>query len=328
MELIYIYISIGTILFAIGITALIFWKFDIFHKQSRKLVIVKWGLVIISIIISQIIFIAMVYKQSDNDKVVIYKDDPHQLAIESQAKSIINNQSQIAELYMNANLNAERKRAIFFDLMAPLGALDPIANPKKTPYVRQIVNFLFGKYSKEFGIPVNDVQPLVEAPLRYASTFNEKDYFRKYKSQLETYASTFENDNNLEILSYWATSIHRVNNYFGDADRTFVWDVEKNESPFYEYKNIFKESVSDSIRNITIQKYINLVNQLYDIEIESIYKCNNHVIFIISGTSNNALGLIYNSTLSDEINCGLLEGRFKVIKDLKLDDKWRYWVAN
>lgn len=321
MEVIYIYISIGTILLGIGITALIFWKFDIYHKQSRKLVI-------LSIIISQIIFLIMVYRQSDNDKVIISKDDPEQVAIESQTSSVISNQSQIVELYLQANLNAEQKRAIFFDLMAPLGALDPIANPNKTPYVRQIVNFLFGKYSREFGIPVNDVQSLVEAPLRYASTFNEKEYFRKYNNQLETYVSTFENDSDLQILSYWATSLHRVNNYFGDADRAFVWDVEKNESPFYEYKNISKESVSDSIRNITVQKYVDLVNQLYNIEIESIYKCNNRLIFIISGTSNNALGLIYNSTSSDEINCGLLEGRFKVIKDLKLDDKWRYWVAN
>ncbi len=328
MELIYIYISIGTTLLTMGMTAFIFWRGDIYHKQSRKLVIIKWGLVIISIIISQIVFLVMVSKQSDTDKVVISKYDPEQVAIYSQASSIISNQSQIAELYLNANLNAERKRAIFFDLMAPLGALDPIANPKKTPYVREIVNFLFGRYSRDFGIPANDVQPLVEAPLRYASSFNEKEYFKKYKSQLETYASTFENDSKLEILSYWATSIHRVNNYFGDADRAFGWEVIQNDTPFYEYKNISKESVNDSIRNITVQKYVDLVNQLYDIEIESIYKCNNHLIFIISGTSNNALGLIYNSTASDGINCGLLEGRFKVIKDLKLDDKWRYWVAN
>ncbi len=331
MEPMYIYISIGTMFLILGMTAFIFWKFDIYKKQSRKLVIIKWGFVLLSIVISQTVFLITVYKQSDYDKVITSKDlpsDPNQAIIESQVNNIYKNQVNIADLYLNENLTAERKKAIFFDLMAPLGALDPIANPQKTPYARQIVNFLFGKYAKQFGISEIDVQPLVEAPLRYASNFDEIQYFKKYKSQLDIFAVTFENDNKLNILSYWATSLYRVNNYFGDADRAFAWEVVQNETPFYEYKDISKESGNATTRNLTIEKYQNLVNQLYDIEIESIYKCDDKIIFIIAGTSNNALGLIYNSTTANEINCGVLGGRFKLIKETKLDNKWRYWVAN
>jgi len=331
MEPIYIYISICTILFTLGMTAFIFWKFNIYKKQSRKLVLMKWGIILFSIVISQIIFLATIYKQIDRDKVIISENsrsDPNISVIETQVSNIYQNQKIITEQYLKENFTAERKKEIFFDLMAPLGALDPIADPKKTPHVRQTVNFQFGNYAKKFGISEVEVQPLVEAPLRYASTFDERVYFEKYKKRLETFASAFENDRDLEVISYWASSIYRVNNYFGDADRAFGWEVIKNKGPFYEYENLAKETLTASTRTLTIEKYKNLVNQLYDSEIESIYKCNDKLIFIISGTSNNANGLIYNSTKSNEVNCGLLEGRFNIIKEIQLNDKWKYWIGN
>lgn len=62
-------------------------------------------------------------------------------------------------------------------------------------------------------------------------------------------------------------------------------------------------------------------------EIDSIYKCQGTTIYIIENISDNAVGLIYNSENVEDVNCGLLNNRFKFSNYQKLDENWSFWAG-
>lgn len=62
-------------------------------------------------------------------------------------------------------------------------------------------------------------------------------------------------------------------------------------------------------------------------KIQSVYKCEDKVIVVVDGLSDNAFGYIYNTKSGSDVNCGVLKGRFRVYKDEVITDKWRFWFA-
>lgn len=250
--------------------------------------------------------------------------------IDSNADAIISSQQEIVNSYIDLNLPLKRKIEVLFDLMAPLGVLDPIANPNSVEYVPDTLNYMFGVYSKKFGIPEENVVGLQASVFRYANQFNEREYFEENKDALNSVAKTFETSDDLEVLGYWATSTYRINHLFGDIEKAFTWEAVKTEKPFFEYKN-FTNNPNIQTKDITgvpIEKYMPTLGKISDIEMESVYECEDKIIFILAGTSDNALGYIYNSSSTNEVNCGYLKGRFNLLADKPIDDKWRFWVAN
>lgn len=250
--------------------------------------------------------------------------------IDNYADIILASQQEIAGAYLNLNLSSDRKIAVLFDLMAPLGALDPIANPDSVKHVPDVINYMLGVYAKKFGIPEKDVLHVQQSPFRYANKFKEKEYFDVNKSTLNSVAKTFETSDDLEILGYWATSVFRINHLFGDIEKSFTWELLKSNKPFFEYRNFSNEPhiKTKDIVGVAIEKYMPTLGKISDIEIESVYKCEDKIIFILAGTADNALGYIYNASSTNEINCGYLKDRFNLLADKVMDDKWRYWVAN
>jgi hypothetical protein len=249
-----------------------------------------------------------------------YKNMCQLIITHEEVDPIIRQQKDLVAMYLNS-IHSTRKRVdVLYDLMAPLGPFDPISKPEETKNARDLVNLLFGYYSAKFEID-SEIVPgyFATSPLRFADNFDETDYFKKSKNELNDIARVVERDTNISILASWKASIYRINNSFGDTERNFYWEVIEQNSPYYKYK----------IRNKNEKVESNyLLDQMKELGIQVLYKCEDKIIFIITGTSNNAFGYIYNAPSSKDINCGLLANRFSIVKDVAIDDKWRYWIAN
>lgn len=110
---------------------------------------------------------------------------------------------------------------VFYELVEPLGGLDPIAKPAEVKNIHDMVNFLFGANFSIFNFPKDQGGYAATAPIRREPEFNEADFFKENKGTLDQLAETFENDTNLSILNWGYSTNYRINDYFGDDMRNF-----------------------------------------------------------------------------------------------------------
>lgn len=234
---------------------------------------------------------------------------------------IINSQKELASMYLKAIPTTKGRIAILYDLMAPLGPFDPISTMEEAKNSKEIINLLFGFYSSEFKIG-SEVEPgyFATSPLRFAQSFDHDRYFKEYKSKLNALAQMVQNNQHISVVGNWKSSIYRINNDFGDTKRDYYWQINES-NPYFTYK-IDDEFATNK------NEFKDIFKQMEDLGINVVYKCEDKVIFIVTGTSNNAYGFIYNATSAKDINCGLLSDRFNVVKAQEMDSQWRYWIAN
>lgn len=244
-----------------------------------------------------------------------------------ETDDILTRQKSIRNFYTSQPLDEQTKAMVFYELMGPLGGLDPIEKPAEIKDVHATVNFLFGAYFGVFHFPTDEAGYAATAPIRNESDFDEKDFFNKNKSTLEQLAETFENDNNLHILNWGYSTNYRINDYFGDDVRKFYWKISTDTSPFYSYEVVQPDS-KDYEALVSLKKeYGMLINKMAGMKIQSVYTCDDKVIIIVDGLSDNAFGYIYNAQSASEVNCGVLKGRFRIYSDEVIADKWRFWFA-
>ncbi len=244
-----------------------------------------------------------------------------------ERNKVLVHQRNILELYRKVNFGPNEITQVFIDLMAPLGPLNPIykeGNENDT----KLINFLFGAYGAQLAISESDVIDLAKVPLILARGFSESKFFTVSRNDLNKLKDSFLADSETKTIGIWHSSIYRINDYFGDPKRKIYWQ-EESEGRYVTYSNIATDEAKLSQEHINLlQKNIEKIEGMKKMYISTLYKCNGKLILIFSGTSNNAFGLIYGASSSKEINCGVLKGRFRIIKDTKLDDQWRFWVAN
>lgn len=249
---------------------------------------------------------------------------------EKQFKVVESSQVKFVKFYSNLKVSPDQKAKSLLALMAPLGVLDPIANPSKISEKDALLNYIFGAYSKEFGIPEEDVVKLAAISLTYANTFNEDEFFAENSEYLSNLVVLLSSYPELHVMGYWPNYTYRINNYFGDANLNLLWEVEDDGGLFYSYKEIHTASTSAPLieRRYAIKDYGPLTQVMAALSVETIYKCEDKTILVINGVVDNAFGLIYNAKSAESVNCGLFEDRFNIIYDKPLSNKWRYWVAN
>ncbi|MFA6571890.1 MAG: signal peptidase I [Bacteroidota bacterium] len=254
---------------------------------------------------------------------------PTPYPVASVSGQIIESQKKLADLYLSLDLKSDRKEAVFFDLMAPLGVLDPIASATAELPVKDISNFLFGYYAKKFGYTQNEAIDLAALPITYGTQkFDPMDYFSKNKNKLETLSNLAQKDTKLTIISLWSTNIIRINNYFMDTNSKHVWELKTGKEKFYDYKNMdIYDTYGPRSMETLFRKYDSAFKMLADAEVQTIYFCDGKVIIFMGGTANNAFGYIRNAVSADEVNCGLLNNRFRIAKDISIAEGWRYWVG-
>lgn len=289
------------------------------------------GSLLISLLFVRIVYILLLKPPTNTSMVEQQTDKATQVKIEDNVIEIKKRQKEIADLYLNSPMQAKRKSEIFFDLMAPFGALDPIANGNNID-TKATINFHYGAYASRLYPDENYIQYMVTRPIEYGmKIFKPEAYFKENNKKLDALAQKVLQDENVDILGAWATDLYRFNDYFWDTGRFYFWTTTTDATPFYQYSKVTigKDSLITKDFQSVLEKYNPTFDEMYANEIQTIYPCGGNLIFIISGTVNNAVGLLYNSTNTDDITCGLLTHRFnKIILSKKLSNKWLYWVAN
>ena len=246
---------------------------------------------------------------------------------------IMESQNDLAQRYYDLDLTPKEKVALFYDLMSPLGAFDPFAQNLESVPVKDITNFLYGAYGKKFGL---DEQTVLNLP-KIATSFGTDSYdpkieFTPNMDKYESISKQMESNDEIKLIGSWVISVYRVNNYFGDIKRNFIWEINSNnESPFFTYspvQDVTKDFAGSKERLALQTKYKKLYKETVDLSIHTAYFCNGKTIIIIGGTANNAIGYIHNATSKDDVNCGLLHDRFRIIKFIQIAPNWNYWVGN
>lgn len=255
------------------------------------------------------------------------KETTQSLKTITTIQDIFESQEKVADALMAEQSSSADKESRFLDLMAPLGVLDPYATESSSRKdAAALMNQMFGWYGTKYGLSEDRILELVERPLSYAMVnFDVDDYFKQNKSILDDIYSRVNSDANLKILAFWSSGIERVNDTF-NAEVGF-WKQDKTSGDFIDLSNVKfadsntqTESLTDSIATLaTIQK-------MADINVTIAYKCSGRTILIMGATADNASGFIRNGNASD-VNCGLLASRFDIIKELKLDGDWTFWVG-
>jgi hypothetical protein len=252
-------------------------------------------------------------------------------SIASIAAEIIESQKVITHHYLELDLPPDQKEAVFYDLMSPLGALDPFAANLQSVPVKKIVNFLFGYYGKKFGIAEKRVLNIAQSTITFGlNVYDPVTEFTQNKSHFESISKKMQADSQIQLIGSWAIAVFRVNNYFGDINRNLVWEIKSSNGSFYNYSTIQTTKVQ-TLESQKASQLLNRYKSLYDetanLSIHTAYFCNGRTIIIMGGTSNNAFGYIHNATNKDDVNCGLLQNRFRIVKYLPLDSNWHYWVG-
>lgn len=290
-------------------------------KTRKKLIILTALILIIASFITIFIFFHReTTKNTPNTSNVDFKTR------NKEVDNIEPRQKQIIDFYNSLELDKQTKIQIFYELMGPLGGLDPIASPSALPDIHATINYLYGVNFNNFNFPKDEVLYSVTAPIRHEQNFNVVGFFNKNKITLSALASVFNNDTELNALSLGYSTNYKINNYFGDDIRNYYWVIylDPNTSPYYSYRVLSKNNKEIiSLR----KKYDPIFKALDILKLQTIYKCEDKVIFIVDGLADNAFGYIYNSKDSNEVNCGALN-RFRIKKDIYLNEKWRFWSAN
>lgn len=290
------------------------------YKKHKKWILVILALVILGLGANYLFIKYRIQTQSSVDT--------QKAAKEMKIQDIHKKQKNILDFYTSQPLSNQTKVMVFYELMEPLGGLDPIAKPEEIKDIHATVNFLFGLYYENFGFS-EPAGYAATAPIRHKADFEEVTFFKENKQTLELLVDSIEYDNLLSVLSWGYSTNYRINEYFGDDIRNFYWKINTDNSPFYS-PEIIKSDSEEYQTLVSLKKdYGTLIDKMAEMKIQSIYKCDDKVIVIVDGVADNAFGYIYNAQTGSDVNCGVLKGRFRIDKyiDKPITDKWRFWFA-
>ncbi|HSW96843.1 MAG TPA: hypothetical protein VLF89_03380 [Candidatus Saccharimonadales bacterium] len=297
-------------------------------KKISPLNIKKRVAVLVGIAIVVLLAVFTIYYGKQAKDAPVGKSDPQLLYIRREVNTINYLQKDVVSLYLPLKIARQDKIKIFYDLMGPLGGFDPIAKPKEIQNIHAIINYLYGYTFNLFDFPLDEAGYSVTAPLRYENDFDAEAYFKENKQHLDNFAQTFLTDNSLTILGIGQSSIYRINNYFGDTKREFYWKTMITDKPYFSYKIVHQKDNSEIQTILELKKtYNSILQQMTNVDIQAMYKCEDKVIIIIDGLSDNAFGYVYHATDARDVNCGVLSGRFRIFKNQKMDGQWTYWAA-
>lgn len=241
------------------------------------------------------------------------------------------------------NLTGFKKESRFLDLFAPLGPLDPYADetgasPAEIGLTVPIQNIELGYFAAMLEFPESEAGELAESPLKFAlEKFDYADYFKQNHQKLTLLQTTVESMPDLKIIGFWSSGLNRINNVFGDYEHKLMWKLEKRNGSFYDFDSVTVHSINEdrsilsqdtiSTRGLDWEKTDLLLTELPKINVTTIYVCGSKTIYILGATADNGFGFIHGADSAEEVNCGYLRDRFEIIKDEKLDDKWRFWIG-
>src|SRR3989344_997092 len=248
-------------------------------------------------------------------------------------RDILNSQEKMVDALM-ANQHGIDKEWRFFDLMAPLGVLDPYASENSSRKDgAALMNQLFGYYGSKYEISESRIFELVELPLSYATqNFDVDDYFKQNQSKLNDIQSLVDARPDLKILAYWTSGVGRVNETF-NAEIGF-WKQDGVSGGFIDLSNVSVATTNQetqkvyntsSIAKLDPQETVGIVDKMASINVTIVYKCAGKTIYIMGSTADNASGFLRNGTVASDVNCGLLANRFEIVKEKQLDNDWIFW---
>jgi len=250
--------------------------------------------------------------------------------------AILKSHAPIVEKLMEG-LEGEKRVSRYMDLFSPLGVLDINAdengNGKVLPKVE---NIEFGYFFNMTKYTDEELEKVATSPLSFASTkFNQKDYFLINKEDLITLRETTAGMQSLKVIGLWSSGLRRINDVFIDYEKKLIWKLPR-KGVSYDFDTITMHSALDitannpdmaELQGIDLNKITLLFDTMQSLSVSTIYKCKDVTIFILGGVINNAFGFVYNAKSASEVNCGLLENKFEIVKDEAMDTEWRYWIG-
>jgi hypothetical protein len=233
------------------------------------------------------------------------------------------------------------------DYLAPLGALDPYADEKGTFQISpegrsigKVQNIQYGYFTARAGMRQVQADQYINAVLNVGDTFDYKKYWFEAKYFYVGFDNRFSRLQKVYVLGDWISGVQRINSVFSDdVDK---WKYGRNDTPFYDFSQV-TDTLSADGKKIIDQElnsyYVepndeavvdDLLNQMQQMKLAVVYKCEGKTIFMLYGLANNSFGFIKNSTSKDDLYCGLLRGRYTVEKYEPLEGEggWAYYVTN
>jgi len=259
-----------------------------------------------------------------------------QIKVTALLNTLITNQKLYADRLLVASEEIPIESRLS-DLLAPLGAFDPIASNNGDEIQITTFTTMFGYYAASVDISKDKTMFIVESPLRFAiEDFDYKDYYKINSKKLTNLDNAMNSLDDVEVLGSWTSGMARVNNVFFDFEQGIAWVLIPGDDGLYGYKNVeFIDDDNKLMDNFSMQSLrlkdfdgtVKLLVDMYDISISTVYKCSGKTIYIIGSIGDNGFGFIKGANSAEEVNCGLLSNRFEIITDEELEDGWRFWIG-
>ncbi len=275
-----------------------------------------------------------VRKFSNHNQSSALKENPTRQPDQSELiVKILKSQAKLAkELTLtNASKSIEISRSAA--LVAPFGPLNPVASAETSNGSGVIVNIINGYHCAREGIPKANCDKIYVAPLvdgQNAQASIEKTLATQQKA-LTDLADSFIKQPQLVVIADWPSGLSRYNEYFVDRKQNLGWTLPISDG-YYDYDQLKLERDAAQI-NKQLTKIVDpaaahqLTSSMQQLNIQTLYKCNDQVIIMISATTDNGYGWVYSPNTPKSPNCGVLEGRFEVVIDQLVDPHWRFWVG-
>lgn len=258
----------------------------------------------------------------------------HNEAVERYVDEIVDAQKPLLDLYKPelVTLSNDEHWLFLMNAFTPLGIFDPFQFPDEQVDVKGLSNFLLGYYSWEsrFNFDIDEVQALVNRTIYYGHEGFEADsFFIENHEQFSALVESMEFLDDVYIVADFGSGLSRYNNFYGDSRLGEFWYVPQTNENFNgeitflsdETLSLAKELTDIVVRSEPVHRI------MLDLDVESVYKCDEKIILIIAGISNNALGYVYNAGNAGEVNCGILSDRFRISKEVSVGERWTYWVG-
>lgn len=296
-----------------------------------------WVILIILLLVSAGLFWKFTQNQSSSDT-----SSQHS---KTSIKTDVFSEADTANLIQKQSNLVPKELGIqkLHDYLAILGVLDPYAD-KKNEFgldpegraVGKLHNILAGYYEAKLGSTGSEIHAYIEQFLEGAMQFEEKKYFGDMKDKLEQLRKVFEGNSKLEIVALWPSGIGRINDIFSDGETAFMFPAD---GLWYDFSHkVSSEDVEGSKKlNDIIMQFGHTKEQkaaihesllfMKQLDADTVYRCDNKLFVILKSYINNAFGFVYGAQSKESLHCGLLRGRFDVLKFSELSDGWSFFVV-
>lgn len=255
-------------------------------------------------------------------------------AVERYIDEITETQKPLLELYKPEfeSMTEDEQRLFLMNSFTPLGIFDPFQHPDDQVNVKGLSNFLLGYYAGEnrFNLPLEQVQGMINQTILYGEDVFEADsFYTENQEQLAKLVESMEFLEDISIIADFGSGLSRYNNSYGDSKLNQYWHVPESDDNFYGEITFLSNDtlpLAEELKDIVVRSE-SIHQIMLDLDIESVYQCDDKIILIIAGISNNAFGYIYNADSADEVNCGVLKDRFRISTEIPVGDDWIYWVG-